>query len=86
MFNSFQKEVQDLICRKLSYIVVEKEGALVMSEGEELKYWAFVINGCLEIIHPTNESYNKLLHMGDRCALVFITERSYGDKCFCFIC
>lgn len=69
MFNSFQKEVQDLICRKLSYVVVEKEQAVVISEGEELKYWAFVINGCLEITHPM--SYNRLIHMGDRYALIF---------------
>ncbi|ESO09573.1 hypothetical protein HELRODRAFT_190559 [Helobdella robusta] len=65
VFNSFPKDVQTLICRKLVYVVVENEGSIVLRENEEMKYWGMVINGCLEMHHPTDDSYSRLIQIGD---------------------
>ncbi|XP_064594655.1 rap guanine nucleotide exchange factor 6-like isoform X3 [Liolophura sinensis] len=63
------------LCAVMVYAVVEKEGTIVMNDGEELDSWSVVLNGLVQITRP--DSSIEQLHMGDSFGITPTMEKLY---------
>lgn len=57
------------------FAVVEKAGTVVMNDGEELDSWSVLVNGCVEIIIPNQET--EILTAGDAFGILPTMDKLY---------
>ncbi|XP_077300830.1 PDZ domain-containing guanine nucleotide exchange factor isoform X2 [Arctopsyche grandis] len=62
-FTNMTLTVRRALCSVMVFAVVEKAGTIVMNDGEEHDSWSVLINGHVEIKHPSGEIEN--LRVGD---------------------
>ncbi|XP_077300864.1 rap guanine nucleotide exchange factor 2-like [Arctopsyche grandis] len=62
-FTNMTLTVRRALCSLMEFAVVEKAGTIVMNDGEEHDSWFVLINGHVEIKHPSGEIEN--LRVGD---------------------
>lgn len=57
------------------FAVVEKAGTVVMNDGEELDSWSVLVNGCVEVIIPNEET--AILTVGDAFGILPTMDKLY---------
>lgn len=62
-FTNMTLTVRRALCSVMVFAVVEKSGTIVMNDGEEHDSWSVLINGHVEVLHPSGEMEH--LHIGD---------------------
>lgn len=55
--------------------MVEKAGTVVMNDGEELDSWSVLVNGCVEVIIPNEET--AILTIGDAFGILPTMDKLY---------
>lgn len=63
------------LCAVMVFAVVQKEGTIVMNDGEELDSWSVILNGHVEIKRPDGTIEH--LHMGDSFGITPTMEKLY---------
>ncbi|XP_063910805.1 rap guanine nucleotide exchange factor 6 isoform X7 [Zophobas morio] len=74
-FTNMTLAVRRALCAVMVFAVVDKAGTTVMNDGEELDSWSVVVNGCVEVIIPGEES--QALTTGEAFGILPTMEKLY---------
>ncbi|XP_064216044.1 rap guanine nucleotide exchange factor 6 isoform X4 [Tribolium castaneum] len=74
-FTNMTLAVRRALCAVMVFAVVDKAGTTVMNDGEELDSWSVVVNGCVEVIIPGEES--QTLTTGEAFGILPTMEKLY---------
>lgn len=62
-FSKLTHNIKVEMCKVMVFAVVDKAGAVVMSDGEEMDSWSVILNGSVEIVFEDQST--QTLHLGD---------------------
>ncbi|XP_063217155.1 rap guanine nucleotide exchange factor 6-like [Bacillus rossius redtenbacheri] len=74
-FTNMTLAVRRALCSVMVFAVVESAGTEVMNDGEELDSWSVLINGHVEVAHPSGKT--EQLHVGDSFGIQPTMEKLY---------
>ncbi|XP_068904541.1 rap guanine nucleotide exchange factor 6 isoform X9 [Tenebrio molitor] len=74
-FTNMTLAVRRKLCSAMRIVTIDKAGTEVLSDGEELDSWAVVVNGCMEVLVPGEES--QTLTVGDGYGVSPVLEKQY---------
>ncbi|KAK9736135.1 Ras association (RalGDS/AF-6) domain [Popillia japonica] len=74
-FTNMTLAVRRALCQVMVFAVVEKAGTIVMNDGEELDSWSVLINGCVEVVIPNEET--QILNIGDAFGILPTMDKLY---------
>ncbi|KAF2898675.1 hypothetical protein ILUMI_07500 [Ignelater luminosus] len=74
-FTNMTLAVRKALCSVMVFAVVEKAGTVVMNDGEELDSWSVLVNGCVEVIIPGQET--QTLTVGDAFGILPTMDKLY---------
>lgn len=74
-FTNMTLAVRKALCSVMVFAVVDKAGTVVMNDGEELDSWSVLVNGCVEVIVPGEET--QILTTGDAFGILPTMDKLY---------